>query len=115
MTRSPASAALLHRQQLLARLEPLSALAQLEAAPSVAALLADVTMLVPQNTWLTTLELKDQNLRIVGVSPNSGNVVKLMSSSQVLNDVELHSSMSLGIGTGLDRFEIKAQLKAKTP
>jgi general secretion pathway protein L len=115
VTRAPASAALVRRQQLLARLEPLSALAQLEAAPSAAALLADVTMLIPQNTYLTTLELKDQNLRIVGVSPNSGNVVKLMSSSQLLNDVELRSSMSLGIGTGLDRFEITAQLKARMP
>jgi general secretion pathway protein L len=113
-THEPAAAALAHRQELLARLEPLHALAQLEAAPSATALLADVTMLVPQNTWLTTLEFKDQNLRIVGVSPTSSNVVKLMSSSQLLNEVELRSSMSLGIGTGLDRFEITAQLKART-
>ncbi len=115
VTRAPASAALIHRQQLLARLEPLSALAQMEAAPSAAALLADVTMLIPQNTWLTTLELKDQHVRIVGVSPNSGNVVKLMSSSLQLNDVELRSSMSVGVGTGLDRFEITAQLKGREP
>jgi general secretion pathway protein L len=109
--RTPAAAALVHRQELLARLEPLEALAKIESAPSATALLADVTMLVPQNTFLTTLELKDRRLRIVGVSPNSGNVVKLMSSSQLLNDVELRSSMSLGIGTGLDRFEISAELR----
>ncbi len=60
---------------------------------------------------VTTLELKDRHIGIVGISPNSGNVVKLMSSSQLLNDVELRSSMSLGIGTGLDRFEITAELK----
>jgi general secretion pathway protein L len=115
VTRAAAAAALAHRQELLARLEPLHALAQLEAAPSATALLADVTMLVPQNTWLTTLEFKDQNLRIVGVSPTSSNVVKLLSGSQLLNEVELRSSTSLGIGTGLDRFEITAQLKARTP
>lgn len=110
-TRVTAATALAHRQELLARLEPLHALAELEAAPSATALLADLTMLVPQNTWLTTLELKDRHLRIVGVSPNSGSVVKLMSSSQLLNDVTLRSSMSLGIGTGLDRFELTAELK----
>jgi general secretion pathway protein L len=110
-TRVPAAAALAHRQELLARLEPLHALAELEAGPSATALLADLTMLVPQNTWLTTLELKDRHLRIVGVSPNSGSVVKLMSSSLLLNDVTLRSSMSLGIGTGLDRFELTAELK----
>jgi general secretion pathway protein L len=110
-TRVPAAAALAHRQELLSRLEPLHALAALEADPTAPALLAEVTMLVPQNTYLTTLELKDRHLRIVGVSPNSGSVVKLVSSSQLLNDVALRSSMSLGIGTGLDRFELTAELK----
>jgi general secretion pathway protein L len=113
--RAPASAALSHRQELLARLEPLAALAQLEAAPSATALVADLTTLVPQNTWLTTLELKDRHLRLVGVSPNSGNVVKLISSSLLLSDVALRSSMSLGIGTGLDRFELTADLRASAP
>jgi Tfp pilus assembly protein PilN len=110
-TRVPAAAALAHRQELLARLEPLHALVELETAPSATALLAEVTMRVPKNTYLTTLELKDRHVRIVGVSPNSGNVVKLVSSSQLLNDVALRSSMSLGIGTGLDRFELTAELK----
>jgi general secretion pathway protein L len=114
-TRAPAAAALAHRQALLGRLEPLAALAQLEAAPSVSALVADLTMLVPQNTWLTTLELKDRHVRLVGVSPNSGNVVKLISSSLLLSDVALRSSQSLGIGTGLDRFELTADLKGSTP
>jgi hypothetical protein len=114
-TRAPAAAALAHRQKLLGRLEPLTALAQLEAAPSATALVADLTMLVPQNTWLTTLELKDRHVRLVGVSPNSGSVVKLISSSLLLTDVALRSSMSLGIGTGLDRFELTAELKGSAP
>jgi general secretion pathway protein L len=114
-TRAPATAAFAHRQALLGRLEPLAALAQLEAAPSATALVAELTMLVPQNTWLTTLELKDRHVRLVGVSPNSGNVVKLISSSLLLSDVALRSSMSLGIGTGLDRFELTAELKASAP
>jgi hypothetical protein len=114
-TRAPAAAALSHRQALLGRLEPLAALAQLEAAPSATALVADLTMLAPQNTWLTTLELKDHHVRLVGVSPNSGNVVKLISTSLLLSDVALRSSMSLGIGTGLDRFELTADLKGSVP
>jgi general secretion pathway protein L len=114
-THAPAAAALAHRQAVLGRLEPLAALVQREAAPSASALVADLTMLVPQNTWLTTLELKDRHVRLVGVSPNSGNVVKLISSSPLLTEVALRSSMSLGIGTGLDRFELTADLKASAP
>lgn len=114
-TRAPASAAMAHRQALLGRLEPFVALAQLEAEPSATALVAELTMLVPQNTWLTTLELKDRHVRLVGVSPNSGNVVKLISSSLLLSNIALRSSTSLGIGTGLDRFELTADLKASAP
>jgi general secretion pathway protein L len=113
VTHDPAAAALTRRQELLARLEPLKALAELEAAPSTAALLAEVTMLVPQNTYLTTLELQRGHVRVVGVSPNSGDVVRLLSSSKLLNDIELRSSMSLGIGTGLDRFELTAELRGE--
>jgi general secretion pathway protein L len=114
-THLSATAALTRRQQLLARLDPLSALSQLEGAPPAAALLAEVTKLIPQSTWLTTFELKDHALRIVGLSPNSADVVKLLSSSAFLNEVQLRSSMSVGVGTGLDRFEITAESKANGP
>jgi general secretion pathway protein L len=115
LTHVPASAALSRREQLLSRLEPLSALAQLESAPPAAALLAEVSTLVPQNTFITNFELKEGALRIVGLSPNSANVVKLVSSSALLNEVQLRSSMSVGIGTGLDRFEITAKSKVRAP
>ena len=114
-THLPATAALARRQQMLARFDPLSALSQLERAPPAAALLAEVTKMIPQSTWLTTFELKDHALRIVGLSPNSADVVKLLSSSAFLNEVQLRSSMSVGVGTGLDRFEITAESKASAP
>jgi general secretion pathway protein L len=114
LSRVPASAATVRRQELLARLEPLHALTQLESAPSATALLAELTMLVPQNSWLTTLEFRDSHIRIVGVSPNSGDVVRLMSSSPLLDNIALRSSTSLGIGTGMDRFELSADLKVRT-
>jgi general secretion pathway protein L len=113
LSRAPAAAALSHRQELLARLEPLHALTHLESAPTATALLGELTMLVPQNSWLTTLELKENHIRIVGVSPNSGDVVRLMSSSALLDNIALRSSASLGIGTGMDRFELSADLKAR--
>jgi general secretion pathway protein L len=115
LSRVPASEALAQRQELLARLEPLYALTQIESVPSTTTLLAELTMLVPQNAWLTTLDLKDNHIRIVGVSPNAGDVVRLMSSSLLLKDIALRSSTSLGIGTGLDRFELTADLNARAP
>jgi general secretion pathway protein L len=113
--RVASSAALRRRQLLMGKLEPLSALASIEAAPTFAALLAELTAMIPKDTWITTLEIKDRRLRIVGVTPDSASLVKRLSSSALLNDAELRSSMSIGIGTGKDRFEIAAEIKGDSP
>jgi general secretion pathway protein L len=77
-----------------------------------AEILADVTARVPQDTWLTTFELKGRTLRLVGLSPDAATVVKLLTDSSQLTGVELRSSTSAGPGTGKDRFEITAEVKA---
>jgi hypothetical protein len=110
-TNRAASTALGDRQFLLARLGPLQALAQIEKTPSIAAVLTDLTTLVPADSWVTTFELKHQSLRLVGVSPDSAALVMRLASSHLLNDVQLRSSMSAGVGTGKDRFEIAAEVK----
>jgi general secretion pathway protein L len=114
-TRGAASVALGRRQSLLARIEPLKALSQLENAPSAAAILAEITALVPPDSWVTTFELKQRTLRLVGVSPDAAALVRRLTSCALLTDVELRSSMSVGIGTGRDRFEISAQAKSASP
>lgn len=110
-----AASALSQRQSLLARLDPLIALSRVQSAPGAPELLADVTKLVPHDTWLTTFELKERRLRLVGLSPDPAAVVKLLASSALLNDVELRSTMSAGIGTGKDRFELTAETKESAP
>jgi general secretion pathway protein L len=113
--RAAASSALDRRQAVLSKLEPLSALSELESRPGVSVLLAEVTSIVPKDTWVTTLEVKDRRLRLVGVSPDSAALVRLLSESSFLNDVELRSSMSTGVGTGKERFEMSAEIKGGAP
>jgi general secretion pathway protein L len=115
LTSAPAESALSRRQQLLRRLDPLLALSRLEGAPTAAALVADITERVPHDTWLTTFELKEHHLRIVGLSPDSAGLVRRLSGSSLLSDVQLRSSMSVGIGTGKDRFEITAEFPVASP
>jgi hypothetical protein len=114
-TGTAATAALGEREVLINRLEPLIALSQAESAPDAAALLAEVTRLVPHDAWLTTFELKDRHVRLVGLSPDPAAVVRLLAGSALLTDVELRSSLSAGIGTGKDRFELTAESRNGTP
>jgi general secretion pathway protein L len=106
-----AQVALQRREDLTSKLDPLAALSRLEATPNATGILWQLTTAIPPNTWITTFELKERALRITGVTPDSAQVVKMLSSAFVLNDIELKSSMSLGVGTGLDRFEITAHIR----
>jgi hypothetical protein len=110
-TESTARAALQNREALSSKLDPLATLARLEALPQAAEILWEITRSVPLNTFVTTFELKEHAVRMTGVTPDSAQVIKLLSSASSLSDIELKSSMSLGIGTGLDRFEIMAHTK----
>lgn len=114
-TTQPASLALVDHQRLLNKLEPLKELSELERMPSAGALLQELTARLPHDSWITTLEIKDRHIRIVGISPDSAALVKLLSGSDIFADVELHSSLSVGIGTGKDRFEITADSKDGLP
>jgi hypothetical protein len=110
-TDAAAQIALQRREELSSKLDPLTTLSHLEATTKATGILWQLTTAVPLNTWITTFELKERALRITGVTPDSAQVVKMLSSASVLNDIELKSSMSLGVGTGLDRFEITAHIK----
>jgi general secretion pathway protein L len=113
-TSGEAATVLQQRQRLISRLETLSLLSQAERAPTAAAILADVTAHLNRDAWLTTFELKGRDLRLVGLSSESAELVKELAASAFLTEVELHSSMSAGANTGKDRFEITAQVKTGT-
>jgi len=110
-TVNEAQAAMEERQHLLADVDPLTVLASRERVVGAAMILSEVTTRIPQDTWLTTFELKGRNLRLAGLSPDAAAVVKVLSDSPHLAAVELRSSMTAGAGSGKDRFEVTAQVK----
>lgn len=110
-----ATAALAARVQLNARLAPLQSLSEIEGSERTAAILSELSLLVPTDTWLTTFELKGRQIRLVGLSPDTSGLVKRLASARRFVDVELQSSMSAGIGTGKDRFEVSATVAPPKP
>jgi general secretion pathway protein L len=115
LTLAPARAAFARRLDLTNRLEPLKALSKLESSITVGALLNQLSALIPHDTWLTTLEVKGRQVRMVGLSPDSAGLVKVLTGCPLFTDVELRSSMSAGIGIAKDRFEISATAQETKP
>lgn len=110
-TGAAASAALEERQALIARLETLSIVAQVERTPTAAAVLTEVTKRLNRGVWLTVFELRGRELRLVGLSAEPATTVKELAESTLITGVELRSSMSANENVGKDRFEITAQVK----
>jgi hypothetical protein len=109
-----AASVLQQRQHLSSRVETLTVLSAAERAPTAAAVLAEVTTHIGHDTWLTALDLKGHELRLIGLSPNPASVVSQLASSTLLSEVELRSSMSVGAASLHDRFEITAQVATGT-
>ena len=114
-TTTGATTALAARLQLDARLAPLQSLSEIERSERTAAILSELSLLIPLDTWLTTFEIKGTQIRLVGLSPDPSGLVKRLASANQLTDVELRSSISLGIGTGRDRFEMNATVAPPKP
>lgn len=115
ITQVPASASLAKRQHLIEGLEPFNALSDLENSVGVGKLLAEFSTRIPHDAFLTTWEVKGRQLRIVGLSSDVVGLVKSLGASALLTDIELRTSMSAGIGTGKDRFEIIATTQESRP
>jgi len=113
-TSAQATLVLEQRQQLIARLETLSLISKAERMPTAAAILAEVTNRLNRDAWLTTFELKGRDLRLVGWSAEPAAIVKELTSSALITEVQLRSSMAGSTHSGKDRFEITAQVKAGT-
>jgi Tfp pilus assembly protein PilN len=104
-----------HRTALDADLMPLKALMELEHAPTAAEVLRELTDTLPRDTWITTCDLKGRELRLIGMAPTNSALISHLNGSRYLQNVQLRSSMSAGVGTMQDRFEITATVKAVRP
>lgn len=86
-------------------------ISMIDSSITAVQLLGEVTTLLPHDAWITNFELKDRNLRLVGLAADSGLVTRVIAGSPQFSSVQLVSSMSAGIGTLRDRFEITAQVR----
>ncbi|MEP7183110.1 MAG: PilN domain-containing protein [Betaproteobacteria bacterium] len=99
------------------------ALGQKYAYPGVVQLLDDVTKLMPDDTWLTQLELRTtargkepkREIALRGESANAGRIVSLLEESKLFADAAPRSpTTKFQPGPG-EIFDLGAQLQRMTP
>lgn len=70
----------------------------------------ELSRLLPETTWLTDLEIDDQDVLISGYSLAAARLVALIDSSELFSDAQLTAPVVFEAAEGKDRFSIRFQL-----
>lgn len=79
-------------------------------APLAVALLADITRILPDDTYLDRLVIGRGNVQLQGKSGNAQQLIELVNESPYLAAAAFRGSTRLDARTGLEIFEINAEI-----
>ncbi len=82
--------------------------------PTLNEILFHLTHLLPDNTWLTHFKLQDNSIQIQGQSGTASNLIEILESSPVFENVRFISPLTQDKRTGKERFQISAQVTQRS-
>lgn len=80
------------------------------ASPTVTELLATLTQLLPDDTYLTELEVKGDTVRMVGLTGSATALLAAIAKSPSFRDAFFESSITRDAKTNRERFDIGAHI-----
>jgi general secretion pathway protein L len=79
-------------------------------SPMAIELLADVTKILPDDTYLDRLVISQDGVQMQGKSSNAQQLIEVVNKSETFDDAAFRGSTRLDAATGLEIFEISAQV-----
>ncbi|MEE8338796.1 MAG: PilN domain-containing protein, partial [Xanthomonadales bacterium] len=80
------------------------------ASPLAIELLADITRILPEDTYLDRLVINRTSVQMQGKSQNAQRLIELVNQSELLDEAAFRGSTRLDARTGLEIFEINAKI-----
>ncbi|WP_341502593.1 PilN domain-containing protein [Gallaecimonas sp. GXIMD4217] len=81
---------------------------QQEQSPLVT--LNELTLLLPDNTWANRLEIKGDQIKLMGESGNASALIGLVESSPLFEDASFASPVTINPRTQKERFSLSARI-----
>jgi general secretion pathway protein L len=78
------------------------------STPTFTSVLADITNRLPDDTWLTQLQLQDGKLTLTGFSPSAATLIAPLEASPLLTEVRFGSPVTPDPQAGGESFNIHA-------
>jgi len=82
--------------------------------PTKIQLLDEITRVIPDDTWLSQVQIKGDMVRIQGESEGASSLIGLMETSELFRDVSFSSTVTKNPRTSNDRFVIQAIIESPT-
>jgi general secretion pathway protein L len=113
---SEARAVMQIKEQIIETGEAAGFLAKSRSAmPLAIEVLADVTRILPDNTYLDRLVITNLNVQMQGKSQNAQQLIELVNASPLLKDAAFRGSTRLDARSGLEIFEVNADVAQVGP
>ena len=78
------------------------------SGPTVTALIAEVSTLLPDHTWLMQFAWRADGVRLSGYSARPSSLIGLLEQSALLSEVAFSSPVTMDQRVGLERFNLSA-------
>ena len=78
--------------------------------PLAIEVLADITRILPDDTFLDRLVITNTSVQMQGKSKNAQQLIELVNESNLLDDAEFRGSTRLDTRSGLEIFEVNAEV-----
>jgi general secretion pathway protein L len=115
-----ASAKAQQAHQLREKVETLTANSQFlidkkRSSLTVLEIMDEVTRILPDDTWITRLDIKGSELQLQGQSSSAAALIPLIESSTLLQDPAFRSPVTQVPRSDAERFHLSAQVRGQAP
>lgn len=81
-----------------------------QQAPILIDVLNELSRIIPDETWLTSLQYKDRRIQIQGQSPSASALIEIIEASPVFQQTRFVSPVTRDRKTKLERFQIATEV-----
>jgi general secretion pathway protein L len=79
-------------------------------SPTLTIVISDLTRILPDDTWLTELQVVGNEVQLSGVTASASGLVGILEQSGVVRNTAFRSPVTRDPASGRERFGIAAQL-----
>jgi general secretion pathway protein L len=100
------------RRELSARVDKHNYLLEKrQSTPTVIQALEELTRVLPDDTWVQTLDIKGKELQIQGETASSVRLIGLFEQSSMFREASFRSPLTKGQSNGTERYQLALQIR----